>query len=267
MTKITFLGTGNAFVPPVALPDGGFTCAWQSNLLLETNEGTKILLDCGTDIRFSLAEQGVPASDIDGVYISHIHADHVGGMEWLAFNTFFNPNKQKPTLFCVSDVLHDLKEVSESSLSPIINHGSVAIEDFFEIKCLTESESSVQISEFLAILPVQVVHVPGDNVRKLSYGLVLSSLESGKSIFWTSDTVFEPTKYAPFYAEADVILQDCELGFKTGVHAHLDDLQTLPEKIKRKMWLYHHNPAMISDANVPDGEFAGFAHKGQTIEF
>jgi ribonuclease BN (tRNA processing enzyme) len=264
MTKITFLGTGNAFVPPVMLPDGGFSCAWQSNLLLETEERTKILLDCGTDIRFSLTEQGVTAADIDGVYISHIHADHIGGMEWLAFNTYFNPNKQKPTLFCVPDVLRDLKEVLEPSLSPI-NNKKMNLEDFFEVICLELSEVPVKIGQGLTIKPVQVVHVPGDDVRKLSYGLVFRSLESSKTVFWTSDTVFDQTGYGS-YTSSDLILEDCELGFRSGVHAHLDDLRTLPEEVRKKMWLYHHNPALIPDTGVRD-EFAGFARKGQVIEF
>lgn len=47
--KITFLGSGSAFYNDVD--------NFQSNLLLEC-QGRSLLLDCGTDIRFSMREAG-----------------------------------------------------------------------------------------------------------------------------------------------------------------------------------------------------------------
>ena len=80
--KITFLGSGSAFTV-----DGD---NYQSNLLLEKDKDT-LLIDAGGDLRFSLSEQGFSHRDIRNVYISHLHADHIGGMEWLAMNTYFDP--------------------------------------------------------------------------------------------------------------------------------------------------------------------------------
>lgn len=50
-----------------------------------------LLYDAGCDIRHSLVMNDVSLNDIDAVYISHNHSDHVGGMEGVALQTFFNP--------------------------------------------------------------------------------------------------------------------------------------------------------------------------------
>lgn len=64
--KLTFLGSGSFFAGPKN---------YHSNLFLETAKGYHLLLDCGSDIKYSLAEQGYKPSDINGVYISHLHGD------------------------------------------------------------------------------------------------------------------------------------------------------------------------------------------------
>ena len=81
--KITFLGSGSAFT----IGESNF----HSNLLIEDlKTSKKLLIDCGSDTRFSMQEVGLTFNDIDAVYISHIHADHTGGLEWLGFTRYFS---------------------------------------------------------------------------------------------------------------------------------------------------------------------------------
>ncbi len=68
--RLIFLGTGSAFTLE----------NYQSNMLVESPEGL-LLIDCGGDARHSLARQGWTALDITDIYISHLHADHIGGLE------------------------------------------------------------------------------------------------------------------------------------------------------------------------------------------
>jgi hypothetical protein len=49
------------------------------------------------------------------------------------------------------------------------------------------------------------------------------------------------------------------------VHAHIDELKTLNEDIKKKMWLYHYQPGKKPDAEKMG--FAGYIKKGQTFAF
>ena len=55
--KLVFLGSGSAFT--VGHDN------YQSNMLMVSKSGKCLLLDCGTDIRFSLNEQGYKHSVID----------------------------------------------------------------------------------------------------------------------------------------------------------------------------------------------------------
>lgn len=82
---LTFLGTGTSQGVPVI----GCNCeVCQSNdprdnrlrtsALLET-ESTRILIDCGPDFRQQILRQ--PFRKIDGVLLTHIHYDHVGGID------------------------------------------------------------------------------------------------------------------------------------------------------------------------------------------
>lgn len=83
--KLTFLGTGTSCGVPVV----GCDC-WvcksndprdkrlRTSALLET-ETTRILIDCGPDFREQMLR--VPYKKIDGVLLTHIHYDHVGGLD------------------------------------------------------------------------------------------------------------------------------------------------------------------------------------------
>ena len=53
-------------------------------------------------LRHSLREQQLTYMDIKNIYISHLHDDHTGGLEWLALTTYFDQNYQgKPDPFCL----------------------------------------------------------------------------------------------------------------------------------------------------------------------
>lgn len=78
LTEIIALGTGSAFTMG----------NWQTNFLISRN-GKFLLIDCGSDIRWSMDMIGLSFKDIDAVYISHAHADHIGGLEWLGFTRYF----------------------------------------------------------------------------------------------------------------------------------------------------------------------------------
>ena len=92
---IKFLGSGSAFT----------MSNFQTNMMLVKGQ-KKLLIDAGTDLRFSLFEAGMSYKDVDDVYISHLHADHAGGLEYLAFCRYFDPSCNKPNLW-VSKVLSE----------------------------------------------------------------------------------------------------------------------------------------------------------------
>lgn len=83
--RLTFLGTGTSNGVPVI----GCDCTvcksrdprdhrYRTAALLESGT-TRILIDCGPDIRMQLLR--VPFKKIDGVLLTHDHYDHVGGLD------------------------------------------------------------------------------------------------------------------------------------------------------------------------------------------
>jgi ribonuclease BN (tRNA processing enzyme) len=253
MKSMTWLGTGAAFTMNNR----------QSNILLTSDTGKNLLLDAGSDVRHSLWRVDKSVLDIDGVYISHLHADHIGGMEWLALMTFFDPRyKGKSKLFiheslrtrlwknCLSGGLETLQtQVADLntffSVEPVLKNG-----------CFCWEGTEFQL--------VQTVHVVSGREFENSYGLLFEV--NGRKIFFTSDTQFAPNQMKDFYNQADIIFQDCEtLPFKSGVHAHYSELVTLPEETKKKMFLYHYNDGELPDAEA-DG-FLGFVRQGQIFDF
>ena len=83
--KLTFLGTGTSG----GVPSLGCHCAvceshdphdkrLRTAALLETDT-TRILIDCGPDIRQQLMP--FPFQPLDAVLLTHIHYDHVAGID------------------------------------------------------------------------------------------------------------------------------------------------------------------------------------------
>lgn len=83
--KLLFLGTGTSG----GVPALGCQCAvckskdphdhrFRSAVLVES-ETTRVLIDCGPDIRMQLLP--LPFKPLNAVFITHIHYDHVGGLD------------------------------------------------------------------------------------------------------------------------------------------------------------------------------------------
>jgi ribonuclease BN (tRNA processing enzyme) len=261
MFEVEFLGVGSAFtVPPKGVPLD--TCDWQSNLLVHSENGRKLLLDCGSDIRFSLREAGYTYADIDALYISHAHADHVGGMEGLAFSTYFSPTPRRPALYLSSSIKKSLWDQSLRGGLESLEGRDADLTEFFDVRPM--KKNGWFLWEGIRFELIQVVHIMADRVIKHSYGLMIYE-ENGTKVFWTSDTQFCPNQIMKFYEQAGVILHDCETAFRSGVHAYYDDLVTLPRNIRERMFLYHYQAGAPEKRNAQGDGFAGFVRKGNTL--
>ena len=106
--------------------------------------------------------------------------------------------------------------------------------------------------------PTKVTHVVQGTDHMQSYGLMFKV--NGQNVFWTSDAQSAPNQIMQNYTWADVIFQDCETGFRSGVHAHYSELKELDPEIKKKMILFHFQPGDKPEPKK-DG-FNRFASKG-----
>jgi len=268
---LTFSGVGGAFAG---------SDQYQNNAFVQDRESV-LLIDCGGDARHALNEQGVPLDWIEGAYISHLHADHIGGLEWLAFCTYFNPKKNRPLLYADYSLMNDLWEKSLRGGLDSIEGKLMTLTDYFDCKPVLPNGHFVWHD--MQFTPVQTVHVMAGMRIVHSFGLMINvhpNMDPLKRmalsrdgrimrVFYTADTQFAPAQLVRFYADADLIFHDCETSeFRSNVHAHFGDLCQLPGDIKRKMWLMHYG--WVEGADLVEvakkHDFAGFVRKGQTFE-
>ncbi|MGB6301320.1 MAG: MBL fold metallo-hydrolase [Rivularia sp. (in: cyanobacteria)] len=254
MTKLLFLGSGSAFTVG--------TDNYQSNMLLIGDTGKKLLIDCGSDIRYSLYKEGFSYLDITDIYISHSHADHIGGLEYIGFSSKFDPRCEKPRLYLDKEMMGNLWNNSLSGGMKYIENKIVTLEEFFQPVKIDEDK--VFSWENIKFNTIKLIHVNSGSVVIPSYGLFFEV--NGIKIFLTTDTQMNWDSLKKYYLQADIIFQDCETAkFPSGVHAHYQELLNIPLSIKNKMWLYHYHPGELPNAKK-DG-FCGFVERGQEFDF
>ena len=250
---IVFLGSGSAHTVG--------TDNFQSNMLLTADSGRRLLIDCGSDVRWSLARQGLSHRDISDIYVSHLHADHIGGLEYVAFQTRFDPACSRPRLYLETSLVAPLWNHSLRGGLGVITQGETRMEEFFEVMPVSAGQPFQWDGVRLEAIPLPHVVAPGVTLR--SHGLLIE--QDGFSALITTDTSFDADLLAGCYARADLIFHDCEVGqYKTAIHAHYDDLLGLPAEVRARTWLYDFPPGPLPDARA-DG-FLGFVQPGQRFE-
>lgn len=275
---------------------------WQSNFLIEFKQKGKfrgdvyrLVIDFGGDIRHSLAEQNLSISDIDGWYCSHPHNDHVGGIEGIALSTFFNPyfsrekrifldgryvcdimmeenspdvlpSAAKPDLYAHVNVMDEIWKGAEPGLTTLQGARAVSLSTYFNLIHMYDNrEIHMKDGEIdWTIYPVISTHVMSGASMMPSYGLMFEGSHK-KKIYMPTDSMFmSPAQIITYYKIANVVYQDCETGFRSGVHPFIDDLRNkLEPDIKKKLLLYHYNQEPV----VEKDEFLGVLKIGDTRVF
>ncbi|PLX96480.1 MAG: MBL fold hydrolase [Desulfuromonas sp.] len=252
--KITFLGVGSQF--------SGHEL-FHSNMIITAESGNRLLIDCGSDIRFTLHEQNLTPADIDAIYISHLHGDHVGGLEWMALNNYFTLKQRRPRLICEQKLIEQLWENSLKGGLECLGDRRMTLNDYFA--CHPVSLVDGFLWEQIAFKLIRMPHVDGPVCRHDSFGLLITDAAKGAA-FISTDTTFQPELLEQISAEADIIFHDCETTKSvSSVHAHYKQLRTLPADIKSKIWLYHYQSG--SDYQPERDGFKGFVTKGQEFFF
>ena len=250
--KITFIGSGSAFT----------TNNYHSNILITSNN-KNLLIDCGSDARLALKDLGYSHQDIESIYVSHLHADHIGGLEWMGLaNRFASQKPKRPIIIAHKNILNDLWSNSLSGGMRTLEEEMATLDTFFQPKYLDYPGDFTW--ENIHFQLVKTLHVKSNHKVLDSYGLFLTF--NNNKIFITTDTILLLEEFSPYYEKSDLIFHDCELlKYKSNVHTHYSDLTALPLSIKNKMWLYHYNTEKLPDAQS-DG-FLGFVQKRQIFEF
>lgn len=215
--NIRMVGTGNAF-----------SKKYDNNNALIESENFRLLIDCGITLPKALHELGLTFGDLDAVLISHIHGDHVGGLEEYAFQMKFN-YKRKPVLYIAEPLIKPLWE--QTLRGAMIQDEFDSLDHYFDVRPITPEEE-VLIHPGLSIQLLQTKHI----LNKPSYSFLIN-----RRFFYSADMRFDGELLRNLVDQGvETIFHDCQLETPAVVHAGLDELLTLPEDIQRKTKLMHY---------------------------
>lgn len=224
-TKLLMLGTGGAFAVKYNNNNALFTCG-----------DFTLLVDCGVTAIRTLHQLNVPLDRIDAVFISHLHADHVGGLEEFAFQ-MNGRYKRKPRLILPSALK---KPIWENTLKGGLENpgqGLTELESYFQVTAI-EQDSPTEIAEGFSIRVLPTVHVVG----KPSFALLIN-----EKLYYSSDCLFDADRLKHLDEQGvQYILHECQLAGTPAVHTTLEQLLTLPEELQRKVQLMHYGDDMES---------------------
>jgi ribonuclease BN (tRNA processing enzyme) len=244
------LGSGAAFSRRY-----GTTCS-----MLTLPGGDRWLIDCGRQAPEQLANAGLNWDDIVGQVITHVHGDHVYGLEEFAFVRYYIGGDclaavvkggPRPCLAAHSAVLAELWEVLGPSLryrsnvngEPVTGH----LADYFDVLMPSEVEPPRQAAwnhaeafsaPDLALVVRETRHVYGKPSTSLEFPLPGAG---GRIAWWSGDSVVDPELLRRLAPHTSVFFHDCTFTeFPGQVHGRFSDFEKLGPALREKIVLMHH---------------------------
>lgn len=198
-------------------------------------DGFLLAIDCPDRYRSilsSTAERSarpLSLTDIDHVLLTHVHGDHMNGLEAVAFYKHFAEAKKvrlvgSPEL---REVIWDGRlSASMGTLFDGRGLRQMAFDDYFEFLPLSWSGET-------AVGPFRI------RARRTLHHVPTSALfieAGGRSLGYSSDTAFDPA-LIDFLEPADLIIHETNLG---PAHTPLSALAALPAALRARMRLIHY---------------------------
>jgi ribonuclease BN (tRNA processing enzyme) len=103
--RVRFVGTGDSF------GSGG---RFQTCILVD-GPSTRFAMDFGTSSLIALAQQGIAHNTIDAVLLTHLHADHCGGVPFLLMDAMLSAKRTRPlTIAGPKDLRARMSQLAEA---------------------------------------------------------------------------------------------------------------------------------------------------------
>jgi ribonuclease BN (tRNA processing enzyme) len=223
--KLVVLGSGTS----VPHPQRASAAFW-----LETETGS-VLLDCSADAPHRMAAENLDWPNLDGIWISHLHLDHCGGLAPLLFGLKWAPQTQARTkplkIFSCVGVERLLKAIDDANEYKLF-------EPSFTIE-LKEVEEQTGGFTMLNGLDAQIFSTP--HTRE---SLALRVTDGRHTLVYSSDTGYSEG-LAKFAHGADLLVLECSFRSDkpTAKHLELAEAMRLAKIAEpRKLLLTHLYP-------------------------
>lgn len=212
---LRFLGTGAAHAHELGNASG----------VIERDGKPWLMIDCGPDALLHYMDAyGEPPG---ALYITHLHMDHVGGMEELFHRVWFDPAHSGRIRLYLHANLVPLMQARVADYPGVLAEGGV---NFWEAFRLIPCSRGFWHREYWFDVFATRHHRPGT-----SFGLALPG-----SVVWTGDTRPIPEMLEAHAAGGEVVAHDCGLVGNPS-HSGVDDLEReYPAALRDRLVLYHY---------------------------
>lgn len=214
-----------------------------ASLLLESR-GFRLAIDCPDRFRGALRAAGercgreLALPTIDHVLITHVHGDHMNGLEGVAFWKRFAEGKRVDLVASpeVREVIWDQRlRAPMETLWDGQAHRQLTFDDYFQHTPLAWTDR-VEVGPFAIQAYRTRHHVP-------TSALLIQA--GGRRLGYSSDTAFDPDLIR-FLAEADLVIHETNYG---PAHTAYADLLTVPAEIRGRMRLIHYPDTFDADGS------------------
>jgi glyoxylase-like metal-dependent hydrolase (beta-lactamase superfamily II) len=219
-----FLGVGNA-----AAADS----LGSASAVIECNREPLLLIDCGQEAlaAYVHAYSGMPLA----VFITHVHMDHVAGLERLFFAARFDPQRCGRVRLYVPAALVPYLQARVADYPGVLAEGGSNFWDAFQL--IPVSRGFWHRDRWYDVFEVRH-HAPGT-----AFGLRLRG-----ALVYSGDTRPIPEVLAYHADERELIAHDCALVGNPS-HSGLDDLEReYSRDLLDRLLIYHYGSAAEADA-------------------
>lgn len=234
-----FLGTGAAHAVELG----------NSTAVLECDGKPQLLIDCGPDgVQRYLDGHGAPPP---AIFLTHLHMDHVGGIEQLFHRVWFDAQWRGRIKLYVPAPLVPLMQGRVADYPNVLAEGGANFWEAFRlIPC---SRGFWHDERWFEVFGTRH-HRPGT-----SFGVALPG-----SFVWTGDTRPIPEVLDVHAARGELVAHDCSLVGNPS-HTGIDDIRReYPQALRERLMLYHYGSA--ADGEKLEAKGFRIAHPGDVIE-
>lgn len=235
--EIMMLGVGNEYAD---------TLNNTSAMLLSTEYNLVINFGMTSFPALSLTQYNI--NDIDGVLITSLQSDRIGGLEQLARRAMYGEGDGKLIdLIGEKQMLQDLWDKSLRGGLEFANGGEPKkLDDYFN---LVELEPKVpHIIRGYKLELIRTPHIP----QMISYSVIIND-----SLFYSGDVRFDERLIQAVHEDfgCTTIFHDCSIDPESFIHATLENLLTLEPEIQEKIYLMNFDDSWITEDDIGQLEF------------
>ena len=212
------------------------------SILVESDEGMRLLVDTSTDLRQQLLDNGI--DKVDAVFWTHDHADHCHGIDDLRPMRF---SRNAPLPGFASEVTaRSLRQRFSYVFSGRYGYPTIVKLETLEV---------VKIHAGFAIDSVEMPHGP-----TTSTGFRFEA--DGKSIGYATDFSDITSEMVELFSEVDILVTDCLRREPHPTHASLASALELAERSRARTTVLTHLDKSMDyatlSAEVPAGVLVGY---------